>query len=122
MYAVAKQQKIKRLLPVIGVAALGVAMSAATWFYVSTFDEKIALKAFYQEATDSTRLLTNGLDEYSNKLIAIGTLFSATQHDLTRAEFVAFSSTLFKDQPAILGLSWVPIVTRGGRLAHELAA
>jgi diguanylate cyclase (GGDEF)-like protein len=115
-------RRIKRLLPLLGAAAVGLAMSTATWFYVSAFDEKLALKAFYQEATDSTQILKNGLDEYSNKLIAIGTLFSATQHDLTRKEFVAFSGTLFKDQPAILGLSWVPRVTRAGRAAHELAA
>jgi diguanylate cyclase (GGDEF)-like protein len=117
-----KSRRLTPLLSLMGAAAVGLAMSTATWFYVSAFDEKIALKAFYQEATDSTQILKNGLDEYSNKLIAIGTLFSATQHDLTRTEFVAFSSTLFKDQPAILGLSWIPRITRGGRLAHELAA
>jgi diguanylate cyclase (GGDEF)-like protein len=122
MRETANSRRLRPLLPLMGAAAVGLAMSTATWFYVSAFDEKIALKAFYQEATDSTQILKNGLDEYSNKLIAIGTLFSATQHDLTRAEFVAFSRTLFKDQPAILGLSWVPLVTRGARLAHELAA
>jgi diguanylate cyclase (GGDEF)-like protein len=118
----ANSRRIKRLLPLMGAAAVGLALSTAAWFYVSAFDEKIALKAFNQEATDSTQILKNGLDEYSNKLIAIGTLFSATQHDLTREEFVAFSGTLFKDQPAILGLSWVPRVTRGARAAHELSA
>jgi len=117
-----KSRRRKRLLPLIGAATVGLAMSTATWFYVSAFDEELALKAFYQEATDSTQILKNGLDEYSNKLIAIGTLFTATQHDLSRDEFVAFSGTLFKEQPAILGLSWVPRVTRGGRAAHELAA
>ena len=122
MTGTAKSRQLKRLLPLFGVGAIGIAMSTAAWFYVSAFDEKIALKAFYQEATDSTQILKNGLDEYSNKLIAIGTLFSATQHDLTRKEFVAFSGTLFKDQPAILGLSWVPLVKRDARAAHELAA
>ena len=117
-----KSRRVKRLLPLMGAAAIGLALSTAAWLYVSSFDEKLALKAFHQEATDSTQILKNGLDEYSNKLIAIGTLFSATQHDLTRDEFVAFSGTLFKDQPAILGLSWVPIVKRRGRAAHELTA
>lgn len=115
-------RRLKRMLPLIAAAIVGLIVSTSTWFYVSAFDEKLALKAFYQEATDSTQILKNGLDEYSNKLVAIGTLFSATQHDLTRTEFVAFSSTLFKDQPAILGLSWVPRITREGRARHELAA
>ena len=95
MTGTAKSRQLKRLLPLFGVGAIGIAMSTAAWFYVSAFDEKIALKAFYQEATDSTQILKNGLDEYSNKLVAIGTLFSATQHDLTRKEFVASSGTLF---------------------------
>jgi diguanylate cyclase (GGDEF)-like protein len=117
-----KSRRLKRQLPLMGAAVVGLAVSTAAWFYVSAFDERLALKAFNQEATDITQILKNGLDEYSNKLIAIGTLFSATEHDLTRTEFVAFSRTLFKDQPAILGLSWVPRVTRAGRAAHELAA
>ena len=106
----------------LGAAAIGVTLSIATWFYVSTFDEKLALQKFDQDASADTQILRNGLNEYGNKLVAIGTLFSATQHDLTREEFVAFSSTLFRDQPAILGLSWVPQVTRTERAAHELAA
>jgi len=117
-----RSRRLKRRLPLVGAAVAGLAVSTAAWFYVSAFDERLALKGFNQEATDITQILKNGLDEYSNKVLAIGTLFSATEHDLTRTEFVAFSRTLFKDQPAILGLSWVPRVTRAGRAAHELAA
>jgi diguanylate cyclase (GGDEF)-like protein len=112
----------RRLLPLIGATAIGLSVSAAAWFYVAAFDEKLALKAFSQEAADTTEILKSGLEEYSTKLIAIGTLFSATEHDLTRREFVSFSSTLFKDQPAILGLSWVPRVARIDRKAHEMVA
>lgn len=51
MTGTAKSRQLKRLLPLFGVGAIGIAMSTAAWFYVSAFDEKIALKAFYQEAT-----------------------------------------------------------------------
>jgi diguanylate cyclase (GGDEF)-like protein len=122
MIASAKSRWMKQFVPIFGAAAIGVTLSIATWFYVSTFDEKLALQRFDQDASTDTQILRNGLNEYSNKLVAIGTLFSATQHDLTRKEFVAFSSTLFRDQPAILGLSWIPQVTRAERAAHELAA
>ena len=115
-------RRAKRLAPIFGVAIVGVSLSIFSWSYVSTLDEGIALQRFNQDATDNTQILRNGLNEYSNKLVAISSLFSAAQHDLTRAEFVAFSGTLFKDQPAILGLSWVPRVTRDQRLAHEEAA
>lgn len=117
-----KSRRIKQFPLILGAAAIGIVLSICAWFYVSAFDERLALQRFYQAATDNTQILRNGLTEYGNKLVAIGTLFSATQHDLTREEFDAFSITLFKDQPVILGLSWVPRVTRDGRAAFELAA
>ncbi len=122
MTANAKSRRIKQFVQIFGAAAIGLALSVSAWFYVSANDERLALQKFNQAATDNTQILKNGLSEYSNKLVAVGTLFSATRHDLTRAEFYAFSSTLFKDQPAILGLSWVPHVTRDERAAHELEA
>jgi diguanylate cyclase len=122
MFASAKPRRIKQFPQILGAAAVGIVLSTCTWFYVSASDERLALQRFDQDATDNTQILRNGLNEYSNKLVAVGTLFSATQHDLTREEFDAFSNRLFKDQPAILGLSWVPRVTRNGRAAHELAA
>jgi CHASE1-domain containing sensor protein len=118
----AKSRRIRQFAQIFGVAAVGLVLSISAWFYVSNSDERIALQKFDQAATNNTQILKNGLNEYANKLIAVGTLFSATQHDLTRQEFDAFSNTLFKVQPAILGLSWVPHVTRDGRAAHELAA
>jgi diguanylate cyclase (GGDEF)-like protein len=118
----AKSQRTKQFMQIFGAAVIGLALSISAWFYVSTNDERVVLQKFNQDATDNTQILKNGLNEYSNKLVAVGTLFSASQHDLTRAEFDAFSSSLFKDQPAILGLSWVPRVTREERAAHELAA
>jgi diguanylate cyclase (GGDEF)-like protein len=118
----ARLRRIKPLVPTFCAALVGLIISASAWFLVSATDERLALQGFNENATNSERTLESGLDRYFHNLVALAALFDATKHDVTREEFVTFSKTLLQGQTAILGVTWIPRVTRNGRAAHEMAA
>ena len=109
-------------VPTLCAALLGLVVSICVWLSVSAADERLALQEFNENATNNERTLESGLDRYFHNLVALGALFDVTNHDVARQEFVAFSKTLLKGQNAILGVTWIPRVTRDQRAAHEMAA
>jgi len=113
---------MKPLVPTFCAALVGLIISVSAWFSVSATDERLALQEFNENATNSERTLESGLDRYFHNLVALGALFDATKNNVTRAEFVTFSKALLQSQTAILGVTWIPRVTRNGRAAHEMAA
>jgi diguanylate cyclase (GGDEF)-like protein len=118
----ARLWRVSPLVPTLCAALFGLVISVCVWFSVSATDERLALQEFNENATNNERTLESGLDRYFHNLVALGALFDATKHDVTREEFVTFSRTLLKGQTAILGLTWIPRVTRDERAAHEMAA
>jgi diguanylate cyclase (GGDEF)-like protein len=110
------------MVPTFCAALFGLIISICAWLSASATDERLALQEFNENATNNERTLESGLDRYFHNLVALGALFDATTHDVTREEFVAFSRTLLKGQTAILGVTWIPRVTRDRRAAHEAAA
>jgi diguanylate cyclase (GGDEF)-like protein len=113
---------MKPLVPTFCAALVGLIISISAWFSVSATDERLALQQFNENATNGGRTLQSGLDRYFHNLVALGALFDATKNDVTREEFVTFSKVLLQGQTAILGVTWIPRVTRDGRPAHELSA
>jgi diguanylate cyclase (GGDEF)-like protein len=118
----ARLWRINSSVPTLCAALLGLVISVGAWLSVSAMDERLALQEFDENATNNERALESGLDRYFHNLVALGALFDATNHDVTRQEFVAFTRTLLKGQNAILGMTWIPRVTREERPAHELSA
>jgi diguanylate cyclase (GGDEF)-like protein len=122
MTAGARLRRIKPLGPVFCTALLGLIISVFAWFSVSRMDERLAVQEFNENADHNKRTLESGLDRYFYNLVALDALFDSTPNEVTRQEFVTFSKTLLKGQTAILGVTWIPRVTREGRAAHEMAA
>jgi diguanylate cyclase (GGDEF)-like protein len=118
----ARLGRIKSLVPTFCAALFGLIISVAAWFSVSATDKRLALQEFNENAAKDERTLESGLDRYFHNLIALGALFDATKHEVTREEFVTFSKTLLRGQTAILGVTWIPRVTRDERAAYEMAA
>jgi diguanylate cyclase (GGDEF)-like protein len=103
-------------------AVLGLVISVCAWLSVSATDERLALQVFNENATNNEMALESGLGRYSHNLVALGALFESTRNAVTREEFDSFSKTLLNGQAAILGVGWIPRVSRDERAAYELAA
>jgi len=110
------------MVPTICAALFGLVISICAWLSVSVSDERLAQQEFNDNATDNERTLESGIDRYFENLVALRALFDSTKSEVTRDEFVDFSKTLLKGQTEILGVTWIPRVTRDGRAAHEMAA
>jgi diguanylate cyclase (GGDEF)-like protein len=122
MTADARLRRVNPLAPTVCAAVIGLVISVCAWLSVSATDERLALQVFNENATNNERTLESGIDRYFHNLVALGALFDSTKNDVTREEFDSFSKTLLKGQTAILGLSWIPRVTRDQRATYEITA
>ena len=118
----ARLRRANPFAPTVCAAVLGLIFSFCAWLSISATDERIALQAFNENALTNERALESGIDRYFHNLVALAALFDSTKNDVTREQFDSFSKTLLKGQTAILGVSWIPRVTRDERAAYELTA
>jgi len=112
--------RLRAMLPVVTIAAIGLIQSAVASAFVWQWEERIARRELTAMAESHFLALQNGLNEYLNKLVAVRALFESST-EVTREEFETFSSRLLSGQMAIQNFSWVPLVTRDGRAQHEAA-
>jgi diguanylate cyclase (GGDEF)-like protein len=105
----------------LAVAVAGVTLSVSMALVVAHWENKVADLAFNGRANNVATTLQTGLNEYLSKIVALRALFEASDQGVTRAEFQVFADRLLEKQPAILGVSWIPRVSRDERTAHEQA-
>jgi CHASE1-domain containing sensor protein len=51
---------------------------------------------------------------HTDRFLALAALFESSDDTVSRAQFEKFTKLVMKDQTAILGMSWIPRVTRAG--------
>jgi diguanylate cyclase (GGDEF)-like protein len=106
----------------IATAVVGLALSVAAWLAVSVREDRLAELELSASAENHALILQNELGDYMGKIGTLRALFASQEDDVARGEFRGFTDFLLRGQTAILGVSWIPRVTRADRAAHELAA
>src|SRR3984893_4957808 len=103
------------------IAVLGTALSVAGWFIVSGLEDRTSAAEFNLRANNMAVALQNGVNQYLANMSALRAFFESAPAAVGEREFVAFSSRLLRNNPAILSLSWVPFIPNEERAAHEQA-
>jgi diguanylate cyclase (GGDEF)-like protein len=96
-------------------------VSASVWFAVSHRENQQAALDLTLRANGHALALQSGINSYLRKLSGLRALFEASDH-VSREQFNVFSKRIVDDQNAILGMSWIPRVTRDQRITHERMA
>jgi diguanylate cyclase (GGDEF)-like protein len=104
------------------IAVLGTALSVTGWFIVSGLEDRTSAAEFNLRANNMAVVLQNGVNQYLANMSALRALFESAPAAVGEREFLTFSDRLLRNNPAILSLSWVPLITNEERAAHEQAA
>jgi CHASE1-domain containing sensor protein len=115
---ISKRKPIMRAWPLLAVGVLGVAVGLAAWIAVSVWEERLGKAKFDDVADDYATVLQGGLNDYLEKIQAVGAFFDAS-YNVTRREFDAFTGRILERQGDTIRLVWCPRVTRGERDAFE---
>jgi CHASE1-domain containing sensor protein len=100
---------------------IGLALSLSASFAVWHREKQLAELELSARATSYALTLQFGITAYMRKLAGVRALFESIS-GVSREEFDTFSKQVLSDQTAIVGMSWVPRVTRDQRDLHERAA
>jgi diguanylate cyclase (GGDEF)-like protein len=104
------------------VTIAGLIVSATAWYTVSQRDDQLAALELSSRAEGHALSLQVGLIPYLRKVSGLAALFESSDGTVSRAQFERFTKLIMNDQTTILGMSWIPRVTREQRAAHEHAA
>ena len=107
----------------LAVLAIGVALSAAAWFWADRYWDAAAERAELNALGDSRRaLVQEGLNDVDQTVSILSDYFENADHRMSRSEFEFLSHIAI---PRVLDwgqLSWVPRVGRDERAGEEAAA
>ena len=106
------------LVSSLAAACIGATLSVGAWYAVAQREDRLAEAELGAHANSHALLLESGIKQYLDKVLALHALFVSDDH-VTREEFQRFSNSILRDQRAILGVKWIPRVTRDQRAAHE---
>ncbi len=113
---------IRHRAPIWMIAVLGTALSVTGWFIVSGLENRTSAAEFNLRSNNMAVALQNGVNQYLANMSALRAFFESAPAAVGEREFLTFSDRLLRNNPAILSLSWVPLVANGERAAHEQAA
>jgi diguanylate cyclase (GGDEF)-like protein len=113
---------IRHRAPIWMIAVLGTAFSVTGWFIVSGLEHRTSAAEFNLRANNMAVALQNGVNQYLTNMSALRAFFESAPATVGEREFLTFSDRLLRNNPAILSLSWVPLVPNEERAAHEQAA
>jgi diguanylate cyclase (GGDEF)-like protein len=99
---------------------IGLVFSLSASFAVWHREKHLAELELSARASGYAQTLQFGIDAYMRKVSGLRALFDST-NNVGRDQFERFTKQLLSDQSAILGMSWVPRVTRDQRDSHERA-
>jgi diguanylate cyclase (GGDEF)-like protein len=106
----------------LAVAICGVLVSVSAWFAVSLREDRLAALELASRAEGQALNLQVGIASSLRKVSGLRALFETLDGNVSRTQFEQFTKQLMNDQTALLGMSWLPRVTREQRGAHERAA
>ena len=101
--------------------ATGLAVSLSASYAVWHREMQLAELELNARASSYALTLQFGITAYMRKVSGLRTLFDS-KVSVSREEFETFTKQLLSGQTAILGMSWIPRVTREERSSHERTA
>jgi diguanylate cyclase (GGDEF)-like protein len=104
----------------IAAGSIGLVLSLSASFAVWHRERQLAELELSARASSHALTLQFGITAYLRKLAGLRALFDSNSR-VSRQEFDTITKQLLSDQTAILGMSWIPRVTREERNAHERA-
>lgn len=113
---------IRHRAPIWMIAVLGTALSVAGWFIVSGLEDRTSAAEFNLRVNNMAVALQNGVNQYLANMSALRAFFESAPAAVGEREFLTFSDRLLRNNPAILSLSWVPLIPNEERAAHEQTA
>jgi diguanylate cyclase (GGDEF)-like protein len=107
--------------PGIVAVVVGMLISVAAGSAVWQRENELAQLELSSRANGHALNLQFGINSYLRKVSGLRAFFDTT-NNVSRAQFLKITAQLMNDQNAILGMSWIPHVTRDQRAAYERAA
>jgi PAS domain S-box-containing protein len=109
---------VRRILPSLGMPAVGILLSAIIFATLRGFEYKNAQASFNRVAQERLDALETNVTLTLNNLVSVGALYDAS-HDVEREEFGRFASDLLARNGAIQALEWIPRVPKQSRQRYE---
>jgi diguanylate cyclase (GGDEF)-like protein len=105
----------------VTAAIAGLFICVSVWYLTLASEHRAYELEFAGRANNQRTILQNGINNYWDKLVAVRALFDSDA-SVSRTEFESFAKSLLEGHPAILNISWLPLVKREERAAHEREA
>lgn len=110
----------RRLIAVALPLVIGFALVTVLYVVISGWERRRQHDAFARRAAPVHATIERQLHDHENMVIAVTALFAASD-EVSRDDFAAFATPLLRRSPALLGLTWNPVVEAGQRTAFEQA-
>ena len=105
-------------MPLLGIVAVGVALSAAIFTTLRSLESKNAQASFDGVAQERLDAVETNVTLTVNNLVSLGALYDAAP-EVTRDEFGRFAAPLLARNRAIQALEWIPRVPKQSRQEYE---
>ncbi len=115
----ARKQFPWRLVPMFGVAILGVIISLVGFFVARDIELEFTKQQFVGKASEDALVIKAAIAEDLDKISDLRALFE-TFPDVNLPKFQAFARRLIEHDASILTASWIVRVAREERAAHEV--
>ena len=112
---------VRRYFPLIGLVALGVAVSFVLFWLVSRWEQAHQRQEFESRAKTYTNALEISLTNYVGALLFLGDFINHSSF-VTRQEFSGFVESLLPRYPGIQTFGWNPLVKDNERSSYESSA
>jgi diguanylate cyclase (GGDEF)-like protein len=111
-------QPVRHTWPIITAACLGLAVAAASWWAVSSWEDRLAQAKLKDTAKDYASALQYGFDQYLGRLLAIRAFYDAS-NKVDEAEFTLFTGRVLGGYGDKMRVLWSPRVAREDRTIFE---
>jgi len=118
---IGKRVRLAQIWSLLAVGLLGLAVAIAAWTALSVWEERLARAKFNDTAGDYATVIQNGLDEYLDKIRALGAFFDASD-SIDATEFGLFTDQILRGYGDTMRLLWCPRVGRDERASFEREA
>ena len=109
---------VRRILPSLGIVAVGVLLSAMIFSTLRSLEHTNAEASFNGVAQERLDAVETNVTLTVNNLVSLGAFFDAS-HDVERQEFSRFTLPLLPRNRAIQALEWIPRVPNRSRQKYE---
>jgi PAS domain S-box-containing protein len=109
---------VRRILPSLGIVAVGVLLSAVIFTTLRSLETKNAQASFNGVAQERLDALETNVTLTLNNLVSIGALFDHAD-DVERGQFDRFTASLLARNQPIQALEWIPRVQKRSRQQYE---